>query len=1159
MMVVDEKVRLSSAPPLVRPKAERRTKMVFLFVLSVVVLCWSAEGGFAQQSSDTESTTAPAQRYRVFSFRHISAGQAKAYLEKAAIAVDSQIVKDNIISITASQQNLARAAEVLRLVDSQKPFEVKTLVPAAPVSALPSADQISSRLGNIKIGSFASPPVGAVDKAIIDVSGDSVLIIAPLERIKQIEQLLVPASAFGRTEGGPALLADQNQPADANMFTLNSQPEMVATNYAKEDTNSSDLLAAAALLKINSSGLPGTGAKKVQVADANIPVGSDANDRQLSDVLDRLVNSLGKTTALDSNKPSAGEPQKGPADSNEITPAVPPKTPTGAKVEQKFPEEINQHAAKAPPATKTSQAYASEPVVDVNEVLTVVLPEKLSIIQLIGLVSEYFHLNYMYDPAKVQGDINLRLENRLEGKLKVSELYPLLEAVMKQKGLVMTRHGNFITVVPITEAASIDPLLIDATGGKIKKGDVVVTQVFRLKYIDAESTKNLLTSMGLGVEINTSASAAGFLIVTEYAYRMSRIEEIINLVDKPGEPKKFRFRPLKYIMAATLKSKIEALTQQLGTVSVTIASQPGQPAPQPQVRRPVPRPPTQPTPTAAPATEAQTVYIDVDERTNRLLMIGRDEQLDIVESLIDILDVEQQDLRSLRLYEIQHADAQDVVAKLEQVGIITAARTGTTTRPSTTVRDRITPTTGQPAPVPGAQPSASGASTQEFTAEEPQVIVIESTNSLLVNATAEQHLRIATIIGYVDSEPEQASTNYAVYPLENQDPEEMAKVLNQLIQETVESKDPTGKVVGTTVTKKTEETITIIPDKNTFSIIVYASKRNQQWIESLIRQLDKRRPQVLIDVTLVEVTKNDEFNLDLSMVSKFPKLEAGGSMQQQQITALLQPFPSQPVIESTVTNGSGTGFYADEHIQALLTAMNTKNYGRVLARPKLLVNDNEKGTIETKVQTAIVSPATTIIPGSTTTTATGVTSVSTATYTAQIKLEIKPHISEGNLLRLEVTMNRIDFGDLTRTYSLSAGGIPGSPPLTGPIPPDLLSSDVTTVITVPDDRTIILGGLEKLHQTKGGTKVPILGDLPLVGGLFRSTANSDTQDRLYVFVKANILRPEEKGVESDIVRISDKNRQNFEKHEKQMQDYEDWPGIKPTPMSPRKILDPNEK
>jgi type II secretory pathway component GspD/PulD (secretin) len=315
----------------------------------------------------------------------------------------------------------------------------------------------------------------------------------------------------------------------------------------------------------------------------------------------------------------------------------------------------------------------------------------------------------------------------------------------------------------------------------------------------------------------------------------------------------------------------------------------------------------------------------------------------------------------------------------------------------------------------------------------------------------------------------------------------------------------------------------------------------------------------LIDVTLVEVTKNDEFNLDLDLLTKYPSISGVGTKGLEKV-GLISSTTDPASITTSIwaarsTSGSGTAFYADNHIQAFLTAMNKKGYGRVLAKPKLLVNDNEKGTIATQVQTAIVSPVTTIIPGSTTTTATGVTSVSTATYTAQIKLEIKPHISEGNLLRLEVTMNRTDFGDLNKTYTLNAGGNP----LTGPIPPDLLSSDVTTVITVPDDRTIILGGLEKLNQTKGGTKVPILGDLPLVGGLFRKTANTDSQNRLYVFVKANILRPEEKGIESDIVRISDKNRKEFERREKEMQNYEDWPGIKPTPMDPKKIFDSNEK
>ncbi|MBA7646685.1 Secretin GspD [subsurface metagenome] len=117
-------------------------------------------------------------------------------------------------------------------------------------------------------------------------------------------------------------------------------------------------------------------------------------------------------------------------------------------------------------------------------------------------------------------------------------------------------------------------------------------------------------------------------------------------------------------------------------------------------------------------------------------------------------------------------------------------------------------------------------------------------------------------------------------------------------------------------------------------------------------------------------------------------------------------------------------------------------------------------------------------------------------YKAGITLDIKPHISKGNQLGLEIKMTRSDFR-ITQEV-LDTGK-----------PPDIVTSDVTTKVTVPDGTTIILGGLERLKQSKGGTKVPILGDIPFIGGLFRSTANIDEQSRLYVFVKAHILRPGE--------------------------------------------------
>ena len=65
----------------------------------------------------------------------------------------------------------------------------------------------------------------------------------------------------------------------------------------------------------------------------------------------------------------------------------------------------------------------------------------------------------------------------------------------------------------------------------------------------------------------------------------------------------------------------------------------------------------------------------------------------------------------------------------------------------------------------------------------------------------------------------------------------------------------------------------IVPDQNTFSLIVYASRKNQEWVSKLIKTLDKRRPQVLIDATLVEIRKNDEFNYDLEMVAGLPDLQ----------------------------------------------------------------------------------------------------------------------------------------------------------------------------------------------------------------------------------------------------------------------------------------------
>ena len=106
-----------------------------------------------------------------------------------------------------------------------------------------------------------------------------------------------------------------------------------------------------------------------------------------------------------------------------------------------------------------------------------------------------------------------------------------------------------------------------------------------------------------------------------------------------------------------------------------------------------------------------------------------------------------------------------------------------------------------------------------------------------------------------------------------------------------------------------------------------------------------------------------------------------------------------------------------------------------------------------------------------------------------------------------------------------------------------------------DYHTVILVGLVKLNQSKAGSKVPILGDLPLIGAMFRSVDNSDVEKKLYVFLKANIIRPSEEAGLGDLQKISEEHQKAFEESESEFQELEDIPGVKPEPMQPMNVLE----
>ncbi len=421
--------------------------------------------------------------------------------------------------------------------------------------------------------------------------------------------------------------------------------------------------------------------------------------------------------------------------------------------------------------------------------------------------------------------------------------------------------------------------------------------------------------------------------------QLAVVEDVIDTLDvAQHDPRILKTYTITHLAAADAKKKLE----ELGMAGKTKKSEGASPSL--FISKPSSSEKSGGTSTSEPVV-MEEMQVTVLEATNSLLVNATEEQHARITAVLAYVDVAQQDMRTFKVYDIKHVGAEEVKKQLAdfELGGKAVKTPGKGA--------------GAPAPAGGPAPVAATAGPEEQPSlYEPQVSVVESTNALLVNATEFQHARIARVIQHIDKAARDEAIPYEIYFLENQEPDHVAEVLQKILQETVKDKD--AKIEKTV--RQIDEQIIIVPDKNTFSLIVYATMKNQEWIGKLVKTLDKRRPQVLIDATLVEITKSEAFTYDLNLLGGAPDIASTASISSA------DPKTVGRLVQSN--SGTFNAFYGDQHIQALLKAMQSKNYGRVLAKPKILVNDNESGKIKTTdttyVQTSSSIPVTSGAAGS---------------------------------------------------------------------------------------------------------------------------------------------------------------------------------------------------
>lgn len=281
----------------------------------------------------------------------------------------------------------------------------------------------------------------------------------------------------------------------------------------------------------------------------------------------------------------------------------------------------------------------------------------------------------------------------------------------------------------------------------------------------------------------------------------------------------------------------------------------------------------------------------------------------------------------------------------------------------------------------------------------------------------------------------------------------------------------------------------IIPVDGLNTLVVAGDETVHREVEGILKNLDRRKGQVLIEVAIVQV--NGDGTLDLGVEGirlkgsnkneHFADVGTGFGIGKQGDPEG-RGFPTESII-SGIT-GSAFRFTTNDKLEVLVSALATKSNVSIVSQPLLLVNDNEDASFTTKVSQPTV----------TTSQGTATTNTSFSGFAdATTSLKITPHISPDGYLNLEIEQT---FEEFT-----------GAPAGAG-IPPPKVSNNASTRVSIPDRETIVIGGFTRDSSIDTASGVPGLMRIPGVGKLFSRENKSKTTSRLYLFVRPKILTKE---------------------------------------------------
>jgi len=681
------------------------------------------------------------------------------------------------------------------------------------------------------------------------------------------------------------------------------------------------------------------------------------------------------------------------------------------------------------------------------------LPDNVELKVLADYVSERLGMNILYDEQAGKKRITVKAP----AEIPKESLLGLLQSALKMNDLVLAEadQPGWKKIVPARDLTTVTREILP-TGTKLppKEPLAAITQVIKLEHItpqDAEQVlKPFLTQPGANTFVIRDQP---LLIVTDYAHNFPRLLELVRLADRPGPAMVTKFVTAKHVESSNLAADVTRLLSEKYR-HVGRGGRAVQPLP--------------------------TVF--ALERTNQVVSIGTEAQTKEIEAMVKSLDVAMDMVTEV--YQFQAASPERVEKLAKEL-----------IDPSV-LKHRYRSSVDREAGILIVTAPAS-VHKEIASLKRDLDVIAEGTISpirfyKLMNATAAEVLATIQLLRggkgglsaiALPQRPRPSATGLsAPVPGANLPPSGVGQELPKPPAYKESSQDGTSGSEGTLKpivrTVQTEEA-TVTADTNTNTIIVVASPAVHRVYEQLIKMLDKRRPQVLVEATLVTLDTSGGFALGVEI------LHEGSDERHRYLTFSSFGLSTVDTAAGSLTLKPGVGFngalISPDTVDVIIKALESSGRAKVISAPRILVNDNADGTLESIAE----APFTSVNASDT------VATTSFAGYAqAGTTISVTPHISEGDHLQLNYSVTLSSF---------SGEGGAG-------IPPPRQSNTISSEVTVPNGYAVIVGGLKRHDFAETGRSLPLLGRIPIVKYLFGDWTESESESTLYVFIRPIILR-----------------------------------------------------